>query len=425
VFNLKVIKGYEKALKKLSRKSESMFTADIEKAVRDTIVKVRLDGDKALREYTLKYDGVEINSLEVPPEKLVKAYEKIDKELLVALEMAAKRIKDYHSRQKKAIWQAVAEMDGKQLVKPLERVGIYIPGGRACYPSTVMMTVILAKVAGVKEVFVVTPPAEDGEVSNVTLAALRITGADKVFRIGGAQAIAALAYGTKTVPKVDKICGPGNIYVAMAKKLVYGVVDIDGLQGPSEMVMIADRKSNPAWCASDMLAQAEHDTMASAIMITDSAELAEKVEKEINSQLEDISRQEIAKESLEERGLIVIVSNTDEVIELVNTYAPEHLLLMIAEPRLYIDIIENAGCIVKGDRATVVIGDYIAGPSHALPTGGTAKFASPLNINDFIKLIDVVDVGEEEIKVLGKSSQIIARAEGLEGHAKTIEKRLD
>jgi len=425
VVKLRVIKGYKEALKTLARKGRSVFTAREEKAVRDIITKVRFEGDQALREYTLKYDGVKIENFGVSLKKLDEAYKKIDKELLSALELAAKRIEGYHLKQKEAIWEAVAKMGDRQMVRPLERVGVYIPGGKACYPSTVLMTVIPAKVAGVKEVIVVTPPNKDGEINPVTLAALKIASVDKVFLIGGAQAIAALACGTEMVPRVDKICGPGNVYVTMAKKLVYGDVDIDSLQGPSEVVILADDKANPEWCAADMLAQAEHDAMASSILITDSEGLVEKVNEEINNQLEGISRRDIIKKSLNERGLIVIVSGIDEAIELANEYAPEHLLLMFVKPDLYKDRIANAGCIVTGDRATVAIGDYIAGPSHALPTGGTARFASPLNISDFIKIINVVDVSKKEMNSLGKAAQVIARAEGLQGHAQAIEKRLD
>jgi len=425
VVRLKVIKGYEEAFEALSRDSAGVLTADIEKAVRDIIAKVRLDGDKALREYTLKYDGAEIDSFEISSDKINKAYAETDEGLLSALELAAERIRDYHRRQEEAIRESVAKMEGRQMIRPLERVGIYVPGGKACYPSTVLMTVVLAKVAGVKEVIVATPPTEDGRINTFTLAALKIAGADKVFRIGGAQAIAAMTYGTETVPRVDKICGPGNVYVATAKRQVYGDVGIDGIQGPSEVVIMADKTADPVWCAADMLAQAEHDAMASAILVTDSVELAKKVESEINVQLENMDRREIILKSLKERGLIIVIDNLEQAIKLVNVYAPEHILMMVAEPDSYTDKIDNAGCIVKGDRATVAIGDYIAGPSHALPTGGTARFGSPLSVNDFIKLIDVIDVDKKEIEGLGKAAQVIATAEGLPGHARAIGKRLE
>jgi histidinol dehydrogenase len=287
------------------------------------------------------------------------------------------------------------------------------------------MTVIPARVAGVKEVILVTPPKADGAVPQATLVAADIAQVDRIFSVGGAQAIAALAFGTESIPKVDKICGPGNIYVTLAKKLLYGVVGIDGLYGPSEVLIIADKTANPAYCAADLLAQAEHDPLASAILITNSRGLADKVNQEVEQQLKGLKRQAIAAESLEKRGVIAVVADLDEAIELANLYAPEHLCLMIKDADAYIKRVANAGCIVIGDKATVVLGDYVLGPSHVLPTGATARFSSPLNILDFIKLSSLANVDEASLRRLGKAAATIARAEGLEAHARALEKRLE
>ena len=311
-----------------------------------------------------------------------------------------------------------------QVVRPLDRVGVYVPGGTASYPSTVLMTAIPARVAGVKEVILVTPPRPDGTVSPMVLAAALLSGVDRVFAVGGAQAIAALAYGTESIPQVDKICGPGNIFVTIAKKLVYGVVGIDGLAGPSEVLILADKSANPAYCASDILAQAEHDAMASAILVTDSMQLAVDVKREVEDELQNTPRREIAARSLETNGVIAVVDNPEEMIELANAYAPEHLCLMVSKPAPYLKYLKNAGCIITGKKATVVIGDYVAGPSHVLPTGGTARFSSPLNVLDFIKLTNVIDVDDAAIKELGPAARAIAEAEGFGAHANAVQLRM-
>jgi len=287
-----------------------------------------------------------------------------------------------------------------------------------------LMTAIPARVSGVKEIILATPPKSGGRVLPPTLVAADIARVDHVFCVGGAQAIAALAFGTKSIPKVDKLCGPGNIFVVLAKKLVYGVVDIDGLQGPSEVLIIADEATNPRYCALDLLAQAEHDPSASAILVTTSHRLANEVAKEVEQQLKELERQAIASESLENRGVIAVVSNLDEAIELANLYAPEHLCLMIDKADAYIDKVFNAGCVFVGENSTVVLGDYVAGPSHALPTGGTARFSSPLNIVDFIKFISLVTIDEANLGKLGQAASVIARAEGFEAHARAVEERL-
>jgi len=306
----------------------------------------------------------------------------------------------------------------------LERVGIYAPGGSAGYPSTVLMSAIPARVAGVKEVILVTPPKSDGKIPPATLAAADIAGVDRVFAIGGAQAIAALAYGTPSVPPVDKICGPGNIFVMLAKKLVYGVVDIEGLAGPSEVVIIADEKANIAYCAADILAQLEHDVMASAILITTSSRLADEVSREVEQQLKDLPDSAIAGEALENGGKIIVVARMDEAIELCNLYAPEHLCLMVGNAAGYIEQVANAGCVFIGGDSSVVLGDYVAGPSHILPTGGTARFGSPLSVASFMKLINCVAIDKAELAALSRAAAALARAEGFEAHARAAERRL-
>ncbi len=436
-----VIEGFEPAKLVLSRqvlgefyltpltpelKPKGMPTVDeAEQEVRQIINEVRSRGDVALRDYTLKFDGIELTSLEVGKQQIKNAYQQVNQELLSALKLAAERIRSFHTAQKDNIWGGVTKQGSGQLVRPLECVGVYVPGGTACYPSTVLMTVIPARVAGVKEVILVTPPGVNGAVPPPTLVAADIAQVDRIFCVGGAQAIAALAFGTESIPKVDKICGPGNVFVVLAKKLVYGVVDIDGLQGPSEVLIIADESANPKYCAADLVAQAEHDPLASAILITTSRRLADEVNREIEQQLEGLERQTIATESLEHRGMIVLVASVDEAIELSNLYAPEHLCLVVDRATSYIDKVANAGCIFIGENSTVVLGDYVAGPSHVLPTGGTARFSSPLNITDFIKFINLVNIDEAGLKQLGRAAATIARAEGLDAHARAVEKRLE
>ena len=311
------------------------------------------------------------------------------------------------------------------LVRPLEKVGVYAPGGTATYPSTVLMTAIPARVAGVSQVILGTPPGKDGLVPAVTLAAADIAGVDRVFSIGGAQAVAALAYGTESIHRVDKVCGPGNIFVMLAKKLVYGMVDIDGLQGPSEVLIITDGTAGPEYVAAEMLAQAEHDALASVILVTTSQQLADETTKEVDRQLGGLERRSITEKSLESSSLVVVVDDMAQAIELSNSYAPEHLVLDVEGADNYIQEIKNAGCIFIGERPTVAIGDYVAGPSHALPTGGTARFSSPLNINDFIKYTNLVVVNRANLKEMGPAAITIARAEGLEAHARAVEKRLN
>ena len=437
---MKIIEGFEQAKSALSRQATAEFslaspflkqklaqmfgTEDPEQAVKQIIDEVRSGGDKALLGFTSKVDGVELASLEVTREQIAAAYQEVDKELVSALKLAAEQIRSFHTTQKDNIWRGFAEVKSGQLIRPLERVGVYAPGGAACYPSTVLMTAIPARVAGVKEVILATPPTSNGAISPPTLVAADIAQVDRIFCVGGAQAIAALAFGTESIPRVDKVCGPGNIFVVLAKKMVYGMVDIDGLNGPSEVLIIADETADPEYCAADLLAQAEHDPLASAILITTSRRLADEVSREVEQQLKGLPRQAIPAESLENRGKIIVVASVDEAIELANLYAPEHLCLMVDRAASYIDKVSNAGCIFVGEKSTVVLGDYVAGPSHVLPTGGTARFGSPLNITDFIKFISLVAIDKADLKKLAPAASIIARAEGFEAHARAVEKRL-
>ncbi len=437
---MKVIEGFTSAKSVLARQAAAEFYPvsaplkrrlkelfgidDPEQAVRQIINEVRNRGDAALLDFTLKIDGIRLSSLEVSKQQIASAYQKVDSELLSALRLAAERIRSFHSLQKESILSGVTKLGSGQLIRPLERIGVYAPGGTACYPSTVLMAAIPARVAGVKEVILVTPPGLNGTVPPPTLVAADIAEVDRIFSVGGAQAIAALAFGTKSIPKVDKICGPGNIFVTLAKRLVYGVVGIDGLQGPSEVLIIADETANPEYCAADLVAQAEHDPLASAILITTSRRLADEVNQEIEQQLKNLPRQAIATESLNNRGKIIVVNDVNEAIELANLYAPEHLCLAVDRPTSYLDKVHNAGCIFIGGNSTVVLGDYVAGSSHVLPTGGTARFSSPLNISDFIKFMNLVNIDKADLRQLSQTAVTMARAEGFEAHARAVEKRL-
>ena len=437
---MKIIEGFQSAKAILARQATAEFYPvsvvlrqrikelfgidDPEQAVRQIINEVRNRGDAALFDYTLRIDGIKLSSLEISNQQIASAYQEVDSKLVSALRLAAKRIHSFHTAQKESIFSGVTKLGIGQLIRPLERIGVYVPGGTASYPSTVLMTAIPARVAGVNEIILVTPPNSNGTVSPSTLVAADITGVDRIFSVGGAQAIAALAFGTRSIPKVDKICGPGNIFVVLAKKMVYGVVGIDGLQGPSEVLIIADETANPEYCAADLLAQAEHDPLASAILITTSRRLADEVNREVEQQLKDLPRQAIATESLDSSGKIIVVNDVGEAIELANLYAPEHLCLMVDRATSYIDKVSSAGCIFIGENSTVVLGDYVAGPSHVLPTGGTARFSSPLNIGDFIKFINLVDIDEADFNQLGQAAVTMARAEGFEAHARAVEKRL-
>jgi len=423
---LKIIENYEEAKATLSRQgpSQSAFEADDhEPEVRQWIDDVRRRGDTALLEYTLKFDGVSLDSLEVSAEQVKAAYKKVDDRLVAALKLAAGRITDYHTAQKNALLREGIKNGMGWLIRPLGRVGIYTPGSAFPLPSSLLMTAIPARVAGVGEIIVVTPPGKQGEVSPLKLVAADIAGVDQVFSVGGAQAIAALAFGTESIPAVDKVCGPGNIFATLAKKLLYGVVGIDGLYGPSEVLIIADETADPAYCAADLLAQAEHP-LGLPVLIALSKDLTDNIIYETEKQMKDLPQPDIARESLEQRGIVAVVADINRAIELANLYAPEHLLLMVDRADSYLDRISNTGCIVIGEKATVVLGDYVAGPSHVLPTGGTARFTSPQNVTDYIKLTSLISIDEVAVEKLGPAAQKLAIAEGLDAHAKAVEKRL-
>ena len=424
------VEGFSRAKQLLTRKAFPPFAElgvsgeETPQMVVERIVnEVRDKGDKALFDYAKKLEGVELTSLEVGREEISATRNVVDSELVSALELAAKRIRDFHLACACKIGTiSVNQYLGRQ-VQPLDRVGLYIPGGTAAYPSTVLMTAIPAKVAGVREIIMTSPPGKSGSIPAPTLVAADIAEVNRVFKVGGAQAIAALAFGTESMPKVDKICGPGNVFVTLAKKIVYGTVGIDGFQGPSEIVVVADKSANPALCAADLLAQAEHDPLASVVLITTSPELVERVDKEVTAQLENLKRRSIAAQAIA-RGIIVLLGSIDEAVDLVNLYAPEHLSLMVSDASSLISRIHNTGCIFIGENSPVVLGDYIAGPSHVLPTGGSARFSSPLGVEDFLKVSNVIALDEPTMRELSQPAVVIAKAEGLDAHAQAMEKRM-
>jgi len=355
--------------------------------VAEIIRNVRERGDEALKEYTERFDHVRVDQLLVTPEEMEEALQKVEPAFLAILEKAAANIRKFHSRQVRNSF-LINDEDGilmGQKIIPLDRAGLYVPGGTAAYPSTVLMDLIPAKIAGVGEIVVTTPPGRDGKINPVILAAARVGGADRIVKAGGAQAIAALAYGTESVPKVDKIVGPGNAFVAEAKRQVYGMVAIDMIAGPSEILIVADGKSNPRYLAADLLSQAEHDKVASAVLVTDSAELAEKVQQELEQQLPQLERYEIARVSIDNNGKIIVAENLRQAIDIANGIAPEHLELCVDNPFDYLDSIRHAGSIFLGRNCPEALGDYFAGPNHTLPTQGTARFSSPLSVDDFVK----------------------------------------
>jgi histidinol dehydrogenase len=393
-------------------------------AVRRILKDVRTRGDEALQSWTFRLDGVDLPNPTVPKTDLQATWEAQNPALRSAMQESADRIRVFYEKQPKISWmdQSMGGTMG-QLLRPLERVGIYIPGGTAPLPSTVLMTAIPARVAGVKEIVMASPPSrKDGRVDPVVLAAAFIAGVDEVYLAGGAQAIAALAYGTQTIRAVEKIVGPGNLFVTLAKKQVYGTVGIDGLAGPTETIVIADESANPAWAAADLLAQAEHDVLASAILLTPSRQTAEAVQREISAWLEgkegvQLTRSAIIAQSMQNRGGAVVTRDIAEAIELSNRYGPEHLNLAISDPWKWLDRVTCAGGVFMGETSCEVMGDYVAGPSHVMPTGGTARFASPLNVWDFIRIISLVGLDASTAARLGAQADILARAEGLDAHA--------
>jgi histidinol dehydrogenase len=390
---------------------------------------IRENGDKAVLDYTEKFDGIKFFSseLKVTQEEIDEGYKKVETDFINALENAAENIEDFHSEQKSSSWQKQKKpgIITGQICRPLKRAAVYVPGGRAAYPSSVLMTVIPAKVAGVEEIIMLTPPDENGEVSPVILAAAKIAGADSIYKVGGAQAVAAAAYGTETIPAVDIIVGPGNIYVSMAKELVFGQVKIDMIAGPSEIMIMAEEGSDPAYIAADLMSQAEHDPLASSILVTDSSDLIKKVELELDKQIKNMSKKNIIEESLKNYGLMIEVNNKNEALEMINLVAPEHLELSVKNPFELLPSVENAGSIFLGEYTPEPVGDYYAGPNHVLPTNSTARFFSPLSVRDFVKYSGFMYYSREALKEASEDVICLAEGEGLDSHANSIRIRTE
>ena len=396
--------------------------ANVEAAVEDIIAAVRARGDQAVLEFTQRFDGVRPEPMLVSRQEMEEAFAAVEPEFLAVLEQAAQNIRAFHAKQVRNSF-VIADRPGivlGQKVTPIEKVGIYVPGGTAAYPSTVLMDTIPAKIAGCPRIVMVTPPGKDGKLNPAILAAAKIAGVDAVYKVGGAQAIAALAYGTETIPRVDKIVGPGNAFVAEAKKQVFGRVSIDMIAGPSEILVIADGKSDPAHVAADMLSQAEHDKLASAVLVTDSAALAEAVSAELERQLPRLSRQDIARASIDNCGKIIVADSLMDGIAIANEIAPEHLELMVDDPFAYLDAVKNAGSIFLGRSCPEALGDYFAGPNHTLPTSGTARFSSPLSVDDFVKKSQFTYYTADALSRAADSIARFAEKEGLQAHGKSV-----
>lgn len=399
---------------------------EIERRVYDIIENVRANGDAALREYSEKFDGVKLDDFKVDQSIIDAAWDNLPEDLKHALLVAKKNITEFHSRE---IEQGFVDMDTPgitrgQKVTPLARVGLYVPGGTAAYPSTIMMTALPAKIAGVKEIIMVTPPQKDG-INPAVLGAAKLAGVDAVYQVGGAQGVAALAYGTEQIPKVDKIVGPGNIYVATAKRQVFGQVDIDMIAGPSEIGIIADESANPVHLAADLLSQAEHDPRARAIMVTNSEKLANLVSDEVERQLSQLPRENIARPAIENNSYIAVMDSVEDMFTVMNEVAPEHLEIQLPDPMEYMSMVENAGSVFLGRYASEPLGDYVGGTNHVLPTSGTAKFSSPLGVYDFVKRISFTQFSRKRLQEVAKNITTLARTEGLEAHARAIEVRFE
>lgn len=424
---MKITESNKKSLIK-DLKARSMETEqEIILSVNNILSKVKKDGDKALFEFTKSFDKVELKTLEVSASELDKCFDSVEEDFIEALKEAKLNIEEYHKKQK-ANGFLMTKDKGVYLgqrVLPLERVGVYVPGGTAAYPSSVLMNVIPAKVAGVDEIIMVTPPDKDGGINPYIGVAARIAGIDKIYKVGGAQAVGALAYGTETIEKVDKIVGPGNIFVATAKKLVFGEVDIDMIAGPSEILVIADEKSDPSFVAADLMSQAEHDKLASSILITTSKELYEKVEVELERQVKTLEREEIIRTSLKDFGSAIICETIEECIDISNAIAPEHLEIMVDEPMKYLGMVKNAGSVFLGRYCPEPIGDYFGGTNHVLPTSGTARFFSPLSVDSFIKKSSFIYYSKEAIMENGEKIITLANKEGLTAHANSVKVRLN
>ena len=395
---------------------------DVAAVVSDIIANVRQNGDKAVLEYNLKFDKAKLDTLLVSRQEMEEAFAAVEPRFLSILEQAAENIRTFHARQVRNSF-IIAEKPGVvlgQKVTPIEKVGVYVPGGTAAYPSTVLMDTIPAKIAGCSQIVMVTPPGKDGKINPVILAAAKIAGVDQIFKVGGAQAVAALAYGTESIPKVDKIVGPGNAFVAEAKKQVFGLVSIDMIAGPSEILVVADGKSDPAHVAADLLSQAEHDKLASAVLVTDSEELAQAVSAELEKQIPLLPRAEIARASIDNNGKIIVAESLMAGIDIANEIAPEHLELMVDDPFSYLDAVKNAGSIFMGRSCPEALGDYFAGPNHTLPTSGTARFSSPLSVDDFVKKTQFTYYTADALSKVAQEIAFFAGKEGLQAHGKSV-----
>ncbi len=415
-------------LQNLLKRSPSQYT-EYENTVNDIISNVRENGNKALFEYTEKFDGYKLSeeNILVTRQEIDAAYEKLDKELIDVIKDAAENIREFHTKQLRNSWFDTKE-DGSFLgmkITPIGRAGVYVPGGKAAYPSSVLMNVIPAKVAGVRDIIMTTPPGKTGEINPGTLVAADIAGVDRIYKAGGAQAIAAMAFGTESIPKVDKITGPGNIFVALAKKAVYGHVSIDSIAGPSEVMVLADETANPRYVAADLLSQAEHDELASAILVTTSEKLADEVNAAIEVYLRTLSRADIIRKSLDNYGYVLLADTLKDGIDAVNEIASEHLEILTANPFETMTKIRNAGAIFLGEYSSEPLGDYFAGPNHILPTNGTAKFFSPVNVDDFIKKTSIISYSKEALEKVHKEIELFARSEGLTAHENSIKVRFE
>ncbi len=408
------------------RRTRDLFGPDAtpESSILQMLREVRAEGDAAVRRYAKLLDGAELDDLQIPAEEIEDAWRSTPDDLKDALQLAATRITEFHEATLPRDWVDLSGGLG-ELVRPLDRVGLYAPGGTAAYPSTVLMTAIPARVAGVNEVVLTTPRLGNEPLNSTVLAAAHIAGVDAVYQIGGVPAIGAFAYGTESIRKVDKICGPGNVFVAYAKRMVQGQVDIDGVFGPTETIVLADASANPVFCAADLIAQAEHDPMASAILVTDSETLVKAIEAELDSQIAGNPRADTIRHSLASQGCIVLVDQFEEAIAVANQIAPEHLCMMVADPWAWAGQIRNAGGLFLGEFSPEVMGDYIAGPSHVMPTGGTARFSSALSVHHFVRTMPVVGLSPRHFADLGAAAVRIAEAEGLPGHAGAVQARLD
>lgn len=422
---IKIMKYGEVSPEEIFARGESTF--DVTQTVAEIIENVKANGDQALIEYCKQFDKADLSSLEVTTEEIEEAFSLVEPHFLDILEKAAKNITKFHQKQVRTSF-IINDREGVvigQKITPIEKVGLYVPGGTAAYPSTVLMDSIPAKIAGCKEICITTPPMSNGKVNPVILAAAKIAGVDRIFKVGGAQAVAALAYGTQTVPKVDKIVGPGNAFVAEAKRQVFGKVSIDMIAGPSEILVIADSNSDPRFVAADLLSQAEHDKMASAVLVTDSMDLAEKVSLELERQLARLPRQEIARASIDSNGKIIVADSIADVIAVSNEIAPEHLELMCDNPFDYLDKITNAGSIFMGRYCPEALGDYFAGPNHTLPTSGTARFSSPLSVDDFVKKSQYTYYTQDALRKVAEDVAFFAEKEGLSAHARSATIRFE